>query len=119
MELKQLYDYDRAAPLELKLSQRASRNSYTLYDVSYSLPKNQRTDGFLAVPQGRGRKPAVIWMHSSGALAWLVDAILLTQSGAVWLIINTPASSAPRTQEGDRDDMIAAVVALRRAADLL
>ena len=38
MELKQLYDYDRAAPLELKLSQKESRNGYTLYDVSYSLP---------------------------------------------------------------------------------
>ena len=119
MELKQLYDYDRAAPLELKLSQTASRNGYTLYDVSYSLPKKQRTDGFLAVPQGRGRKPAVVWMHSSGALAWLGDAILLTQSGAVSLIINAPASSVPGTPEGDRDAMIAAVVALRRAADVL
>jgi cephalosporin-C deacetylase-like acetyl esterase len=119
MELKQLYDYDRAAPLELKLSQTASRNGYTLYDVSYSLPNKQRTDGFLVVPQGRGRKPAVVWMHSSGALAWLGDAILLTQSGAVSLIINPPASVAAGTPEGDRDAMIAAVVALRRAADML
>jgi dienelactone hydrolase len=118
-ELKQLYDYDAAAPLELKLSQTASRNGYTLYDVSYSLPNKQRTDGFLTVPQGPGRKPAVIWMHSSGAAAWLGDAILLTQSGAVSLIINSPASSAPGTPEGDRDAMIAAVVALRRGADVL
>ena len=38
------------------------------------------------------------------------------QSGAVSLIINAPASSVPGTPEGDRDAMIAAVVALRRAA---
>jgi hypothetical protein len=119
MELKQLYDYDRAEPLELKLSQTASRNGYTLYDVSYSLPNKQRTDGFLVVPQGRSRKPAVVWLHSSGALAWLGDAILLTQSGAVSLIINPPASVGSGTPEGDRDAMIAAVVALRRAADIL
>lgn len=118
-ELKQLYDYDRAAPLELKLQEKASRNGYTLYDVSYSLPKNQRTDGYLVVPQGRGRKPAVIWMHSSGALAWLGDAILLAQSGAVSLIINAPGSVGGGTPEGDRDAMISAVVALRRATDLL
>jgi dienelactone hydrolase len=118
-ELKQLYEYDRAAPLELKLSQRDSRNGYTLYDVSFALPKGQRTDGFLAVPQGRARKPAIVWMHSSGALAWLGDAILLAQSGAVSLVINAPDSNGQKTPEGDRDAMIAAVVALRRAADVL
>jgi cephalosporin-C deacetylase-like acetyl esterase len=118
-DLGQLYDYDRAAPLDLKLTQKASRNGYTLYDVSYALPRKQRADGFLAVPQGRGRKPAVVWMHSSGALAWLGDAILLAQAGAVSLIVNAPASVAAGTPEGDRDAMIAAVVALRRAADVL
>uniref|UniRef100_Q026C7 Peptidase S9 prolyl oligopeptidase catalytic domain-containing protein n=1 Tax=Solibacter usitatus (strain Ellin6076) TaxID=234267 RepID=Q026C7_SOLUE len=58
-------------------------------------------------------------MHSSGAMAWLGDAILLAQSGAVSLIVNSPASVAAGTPEGDREAMIAAVVTLRRAADLL
>ena len=118
-ELGKLYEYDRAAPLDLKLTQRDSRNGYALYDVSYGLPTKQRADGFLAVPQGRGRKPAVVWMHSSGAMAWLGDAILLARAGAVSLIVNAPASVAAGTPEGDRDAMIAAVVTLRRAADLL
>lgn len=118
-ELKQLYAYDRAAPLDVKLASKASRNNYTLFDISYSLPKEQRADGFLAVPKSRGRKPAVVWMHSSGALAWLGDAVLLAQSGSVSLIVNAPASTAAGTPEGDRDAMIAAVVALRRAADVL
>jgi cephalosporin-C deacetylase-like acetyl esterase len=118
-ELKQLYTYDRAAPLNVKLASKASRDNYTLYDISYSLPNKQRVDGFLAVPQGHGRWPAVIWMHSSGALAWLGDAVLLAQSGAVSLIVNAPAPNAPGAPEGDRDTMVAAVVALRRAADVL
>lgn len=118
-ELKQLYDYDRTAPLDAKLSPKASRNGYSLYDVSYSLPKGQRTDGFLAVPLGPGRKPAVVWMHSSGALAWLGDTVLAAQAGAVSLIVNAPEGVAAGTPEGDRDAMIAAVVALRRAVDLL
>ncbi len=44
---------------------------------------------------------------------------MLAQAGAVSLIVNAPASSAPGTPEGDRDAMIAAVVALRRAVDVL
>jgi dienelactone hydrolase len=118
-ELKQLYTYDRAAPLDVKLVSKGSRNNYILYDISYSLPKELRADGYLAVPKARGRKPAVIWMHSSGALAWLGDVVLLAQTGAVSLIVNAPASTAGTSPEADRDAMIAAVVALRRAADVL
>jgi cephalosporin-C deacetylase-like acetyl esterase len=118
-ELKQLYEYDRAAPLDVKLGVKDSRDKYTLYDISYALPKGQRTDGLLAVPKGRGRKPAVVWMHSSGASAWLGDVVLLAQCGAVSMIVNAPAGTAGSSAEGDRDAMIAAVVALRRAADVL
>jgi dienelactone hydrolase len=118
-DLKNLYNYDRTAGFDLKLSQTASRNGYTLHDIRYSLPKGQRIGGYLAVPQGGGKKPAVIWMHSSGALAWLGDAVLLAQAGAVSLIANAPASSEPGSPENDRDAMIVAVIALRRAADLL
>jgi cephalosporin-C deacetylase-like acetyl esterase len=118
-ELTKLYEYDNAAPLDVKLTQKASRNGYTLYDISYAIPKGQRTDGFIAVPQGPGRKPAVVWMHASGAQAWLGDAILLAQAGAVSLIVNAPGSGMSGSPEGDRDAMIAAVVALRRAADVL
>jgi cephalosporin-C deacetylase-like acetyl esterase len=118
-ELAKLYEYEKTAPLDVKLTQKDSRNGCTLYDVSFALPKGQRTDGFLAVPQGRGRKPAVVWMHSSGAQAWLGDVILLAQAGAVSLIVNAPGSGANGSPEGDRDAMIAAVVALRRAADVL
>src|SRR5215471_2624092 len=118
-ELKQLYVYDRAEPLDVKLASKGSRAAYTLYDVSYALPKGHRADGLLAVPQGNGRKPAVVWMHSNGALAYLGDAVLLAQGGAVSLIVNAPMPEAPGTPEGERDSMIAAVVALRRAADVL
>src|SRR5215467_2028596 len=118
-DLKKLYEYDRAAPLDIKLDLKASRSSYTLYDISYSLPNKQRTDGFLAIPQRHGRKPAVVWMHSSGALAWLGDAVSLAQCGAVSLVINAPDAVGAGTPEGDRDAMILAVVALRRAADVL
>jgi cephalosporin-C deacetylase-like acetyl esterase len=118
-ELSQLYAYDRTALLDVRLTSKGSRTNYTLYDISYSLPEKQRADGFLAVPQGRGRKPAVVWMHSSGALAWVGDAVLLAQCGAVSLIVNVPGAGVSGTPEGDRDAMIMAVVALRRAADVL
>jgi cephalosporin-C deacetylase-like acetyl esterase len=119
-ELRELYAYDRTAPLDVRLSSKGNRNNYTLYDISYSLAEKQRADGYLAVPQGRGRKPAVVWMHSSGALAWLGDAVLLAQCGAVSLVVNVPgAGVSGASGEGDRDTMIMAVVALRRAVDVL
>jgi cephalosporin-C deacetylase-like acetyl esterase len=118
-DLRQLYAYDRTAPLDIGLTSKGSRSNYTLFDISFSLPGKQRADGFLAVPQGRGRRPAVIWMHSSGALAWLGDAVLLAQCGAVSLIVNVPGAGVSGTPEGDREAMILAVVALRRAADVL
>jgi predicted peptidase len=118
-ELRQLYAYDRSAPLDVKLTSNGARGAYTLYDIAYSLPGKQVVDGYLAVPQARGRKPAVIWMHSSGALAWLGDAVLLAQCGAVSLVVNAPAGVGGGAAEGDRDAMILAVVALRRAVDVL
>jgi cephalosporin-C deacetylase-like acetyl esterase len=118
-ELKQLYAYDRSAPLDVRLTSKGSRGAYTLYDIAYSLPGKQVVDGYLAVPQARGRKPAVIWMHSSGALSWLGDAVLLAQCGAVSLVVNAPAGVGGGAAEGDRDAMILAVVALRRAVDVL
>jgi dienelactone hydrolase len=91
-----------------------------LYDISYSLPDKQRADGYLAAPQGGGRKPAVVWMHSSGALAWLGDAVLLAQCGAVSLIVNVPGAGVNgAAAQDDRAAMILAVVALRRAIDVL
>jgi len=57
----------------------------------------------------------VIWMHSSGAQAWLGDAILLAQIGRVSLIVNATGSGMNGSAEGDRDATIAAVVALRHA----
>lgn len=116
---RNLYDYDRAAPLDVKLTQTASRNGYTLYEISYALPQGQRIDGLLVAPASPGRKPAVVWIHSSGALAWLGDAVLMAQAGAVSLIVNSPSPGFSGKPEGDRDFLIATVVALRRAADVL
>jgi dienelactone hydrolase len=94
-ELKRLYAYDRTAPLDVTLTSKGNRSNYTLYDIGYSLPEKQRADGFLAVP------------------------VLLAQCGAVSLIVNVPGAGVSGTPEGDRDAMIMAVVALRRAVDVL
>jgi cephalosporin-C deacetylase-like acetyl esterase len=57
-------------------------------------------------------------MHSSGPLNWVADATLLAHSGAVSLIIDPPQGDA-NDGEGFRDSMIDAVVAIRRAVDVL
>jgi hypothetical protein len=45
-------------------------------------------------------------MHSNGALAWLRDAALLADMGAVSLIIDAPGGPNPASAEESRDGMI-------------
>src|SRR5258706_13769181 len=76
-ELASLYRYDASKPLDIQLSERADRTSYKLYDLSYALPKTGRVSGFLLTPAGAGQHPAIVWIHSGGAMQWMGDAVLL------------------------------------------
>jgi dienelactone hydrolase len=118
-ELAALYRYDPSAPLVLKLEPKTSRPSFDLYTVSFQTPAKTHVSGFLLLPHSSGRKPAVIWMHSGGALQWMGDAALLARMGAGSLIVDPDGAFEPKNPELTRDSMIQSVIAIRRGLDIL
>jgi cephalosporin-C deacetylase-like acetyl esterase len=126
---KSVFAYDRGAPLGLRDRGRINhRYPIAIRDISYASPKGGRVPGYLIVPPGRGRHPAVIYMHGSGGsrLDFVLAGSWMAARGAVALTIASPVESsrvqAPRGTARlgrDRDVTIQNVVELRRAVDLL
>ena len=118
-DLAALYRYDPATPLNIEQKELASRKGYRLYSISYALPKGGHMPGLLVTPTEPGRKPAIVWMHSGGAIRFLGNAVLMARAGAVSLLVGEAEGLSGGTAEQARDQLIADVIGLRRAADLL
>lgn len=124
-----LFDYDRSAPLGFRDRGRINHGyPIAVRDISYASPKGGRVPGYLIVPPGRGRHPAVIYMHGSGGtrLDFVVPGTWMAARGAVALTIASPASrsreaagTGTRGLERERDLTVQNVVDLRRAVDVL
>jgi dienelactone hydrolase len=124
-----LFDYDRSAPLGFHDRGRINHGyPIAVRDISYVSPKGGRVPGYLIVPPGRGRRPAVIYMHGSGGtrLDFVVPGTWMAARGAVALTIASPAArsreaaaAGTRSLARQRDLTVQNVVDLRRAVDLL
>ena len=124
-----LFSYDAAAPLRYVDHGRLNTRTYPLavHDVSYS-SGGRRVEGYLVLPPGRRRHPAVVFVHGSGGdrRELLSQAGWLAARNVVTLTITAPsatARSAPATPEAalaeERATALADVVAVRRAVDVL
>jgi dienelactone hydrolase len=98
-----------------------------IHDVSFR-SGGRRVDGFLLLPPGTKRRPAVLFVHGSGAdrSELLTPAAWLAARGVVALTITAPSSAHPPAQavgpavlEQQRDLVVDDVVAARRAVDVL
>lgn len=114
-----LFEYDRKAPFDTRVQETSARDGYRLSNISYANPDHGRTSGYLLVPDTKGSKPAIVWLHSGGPLQWMGDAVLLTRAGAICLLVDPPGEPSGNSAEEYRDGMIRAVVGIRRAVDLL
>jgi dienelactone hydrolase len=124
------FSYDAARPLRFQDHGRVNAGYPIPFDdVSY-VSLGERIPGYLVVPPGRGRLPAVIWLHGSGGGrgALLVEAAWLAARGAVSLTITSPSSLAGAPPRGlaplaelrrEGDLALRDVIAVRRAVDLL
>jgi dienelactone hydrolase len=117
--LAALYQYDRAAPLDIPTTEMAARNGYKLFTISFALPNAARMGGFLVAPIAPGRKPGIVWMHSQGAIDFLGNAVLMAKAGAVSILVGEADGLKAGTAELARDQLIADVIGLRRAVDVL
>jgi dienelactone hydrolase len=122
-----LFAYDRSAPLAFRDRGRINHGyPIAVDDVSYASPKGGRVPGYLILPPGRGRHPAVIYMHGSGGtrLDFVVPGTWMAARGAVALTISSAESRGAQQPSGSdlarqRDLTVQNVVDLRRAVDVL
>ena len=124
-----VFSYDAATPLRYVDRGRVNTHDSALavHDVAFT-SSGRRVDGYLVVPPGRGRKPAVVFVHGSGGdrTELLPQAGMLAARGVVALTITAPSATAqssattPGQLLGEmRATSVADVVAVRRAVDVL
>jgi len=124
-----LFSYDASAPLGYVDRGRVSTRSSPLavHDVSFE-SGGRRIDGYLVLPPGRRRRPAVVFVHGAGgdrtellpeagrlAARDVVTLTITAPSTAVRISATTPAPLLAQT----RAIAISDVLAVRRAVDLL
>lgn len=124
------FDYDAAPALRFQDAGRVNSGDYpiAIHDVSY-LSDGKRIEAYLAVPPGKERHPAVIFLHGSGGdrTQMLLSATWMAGRGALTLTLTAPstgvagiAGATPLEQlRQERDLSVADVVAVRRAVDFL
>jgi dienelactone hydrolase len=124
------FRYDASAPLDYRDDGRVnSPYPIAVDDVSYAVPQG-RVEGYLALPPGKQRVPAVIYLHGSGENRerFLLPAVWAAGRRAVGMTITLPSSNAGPAPGGltpaeslarDRRIFAADVVAVRRAVDVL
>jgi dienelactone hydrolase len=125
------FGYDATLPLQYVNRGRINRRTEPIAvdDVSFGA-EHRRINGYLLLPPGRARRPAVVFVHGSGGdrRELLEKARRLAGRNVVTLTITEPSKSTPparaaggaaalleRIQEAQARD----VVAIRRAVDLL
>ena len=124
------FAYDAEAPLALETgAQLADTRALDVREISFA-SGGERVDGVLvAPPRSEGRVPAVVYLHGSGGdrTQLLPLATSLAARGAVALTLTLPSGDATPpaglspedTLRWQRDTIVADVVAVRRALDVL
>ncbi len=124
-----VFDYDRAAPVDFRVSSEEVVEGVKVQDVSYLSAKKGRVPGYLIHPvEGDGPFAGVVYMHwgQGDRTEFLSEAVQLAKRGAVSLTIDAPyhrpdieSYSFVAEPEKERDGYIQLVADLRRAYDLL
>jgi uncharacterized protein len=124
------FGYPPGAPLRYVDRGRVNKASYpiAIHDVSF-VSDGKRVQGFLLVPPGAGRRPAVVFVHGAGGDrgSLLIQAAWLAARNVVTLAITEPSSGTPppvstsvaKRLRQVRDVQVRDVVAARRAVDVL
>jgi dienelactone hydrolase len=124
------FGYDTSAPLGYVDRGRINQPAYpiAIHDVSFR-SGNLQIEGFLLLPPGAGRRPAVVFVHGAGGdrSELLTQAAWFAARNVVTLTITEPSTSNPPAQvttEAEfvrqvRDVQVRDTVTIRRAVDVL
>ncbi len=124
------FAYETHAPFDVRVTHRLKRpNGTEVRALSLAGPDGGSLTAYLIVPSGRGRHPAVIYLHGAGGSQsdFLSHALQMSARGAIGVSLDLPYGSARATElpagvEGVRETVqreIRAVVETRRAIDFL
>jgi dienelactone hydrolase len=123
------FDYDASAPLAYADHGRINKRSFPIAVHDVSFESGGRTiQGYLLVPRGSGRRPAVVFVHGSGGdrsellgqAAELAarNVVALTITAPSHAVISSPSTLAELLAQA-RSLTVDDVVAVRRAVDVL
>lgn len=129
-ELRQMFEYDQKAPLDVRELGVTNRNGVRIHDITYASPKNGRVTAYLVVPAGHGRFAGIVFGHWAYGTRtdFLPEALLYAKAGVVSLLVDDlDVRPAPWRRNADgatepqavRDNFIQSVVDLRRGIDVL
>ena len=131
-EMVRHFDYDKNAPLDLKIIGTQKRGDVTVYDVTYASPKGGVVPAYLVVPGGKGPFAGIIWGHwywrnseMRNRKQFLDEAVALAPSGVVSLLTDGPVARpgyVPNNEplnEQQTVEMVQQVVDMRRGVDIL
>jgi dienelactone hydrolase len=117
---EKVFTYDKGLPLDIREREVAIRNGIRVVTVSFAIGPGVPSDCLLVIPAHRRTKTgAIVWMHSGGYFEQLPDAMLLAQAGAISLLIDPIAPDWGASAATWREQMVQAVVSIRRGVDLL
>ena len=126
------FDYDAQAALDVREAGVEKRGAVSVHDISYLSPKGGRVPAYLVVPEGRGPFAAILWGHwywenseFRNRKEFLAEAVALAPSGVISLLTDGPVARPGHVEDKTPlntrqvDDLVQAVVDMRRGADLL
>ncbi len=127
-KLTQMLDYDQKQPLNVEKRGVEHRNGVSVQDISYASLADGRVSAYLVKPMGKGPFAGVIFVHPGpgNRSSFLEEAIALTKTGAVSLLIDAPwanpefgEQAMKMTAEDMRHMFIQTAMNIRRGLDLM
>ena len=131
-EMVRHFDYDKNAPLDVKIIKTQKRGGVTVYDLTYASPKGGVVPAYLVTPSGNGPFAGIIWGHwywrnsdMRNRKQFLEEAVALAPYGAASLLTDGPVARpghVPNNEllnEQQTAEMVQQVIDMRRGVDLL
>ena len=128
-EIRDLFAYDAAAPLDIREEKRWRDGGVTVIDFNYASPRGGRVPATLVLPDGAGPFAGLVFMHGHGGYRrnLLTRAETYARLGAVGILISAPSNRPEHDNfrpiffrgEPDSREQIQLIVDLRRAVDIL
>src|SRR6476619_5112919 len=114
------FSYNNPPPLDPQLVARERIGAVLVQDITYNSPKGGRVPAHLFTTLNASPSPAVVFMHwgLGDRHAFYDDAMELARYGIHSLLIDAPFTRAG-APKNENDDVIQAVVDVRRGVDLL